>query len=51
MRRGQDFTGKGNGRVEPMPGNADITVLAIQPVNLHPIDKAIARSGLKIGQH
>ena len=51
MRLFKNAMGKGNGRVEPVPGNANIAVLPVQPVNLHPVNKPVTRPAANICQH
>ena len=51
MRLFKYAMGKGNGRVEPVSGNANIAVLAVQPVNLHPVNKPVTRPAANICQH
>ena len=51
MRGFENGAGKGDGRVKPMPRHADVAVLPVNPVNLHPVNKAVARPVGNVGKH
>ena len=51
MCRFQNGAGKGNGRVKPMTGHTDITILPVKTVNLHPVYKAVTWPTGNIGKH
>ena len=51
MRCIQNAMGKGDRGIKPVPRQPDITILAIHPVDLHPVNKAVTRPAINIGKH
>ena len=51
MGRFENGAGEGDGWIKPMPRHTNVPILSIYPVNLHPVNEAVAWSAGDVGKH